>query len=819
WLNQRGFGQQGRVFNGFLWSMLTAYLLQRGHGQFKLAPGFSSYQLFKGTMDFIAQHDFTRQPIVMSQTPSMEGELQYEARLAMSCFRDAHRDTFAPLFLCHVDDPRVRHDYTIRIPLANINHPDVAVNAMDRVVRAERVARRITALLRQGLTNRVRLVTCSFDVLAPWRIGHEPAYVDRKQRSLFIGLLVDPDHVTRQVDKGPSPEDKPAAEAFRALWGDKAELRRFKDGSIVESVVWQNDDRRLIIRDMALYLIHRHLGMHITMTTMTTTTMKKKEEGEKEEMEEGAPCFVGTQLADMSSMSRRAVKALGLDAPALTFQPVMLAFNELTKQLRSLPDLPLDISAVLPAHPGLYYATLFPPQSRALAQWSRLPDTARYLEPIEAVVQFERSGAWPEDLVAVQHMKSAFYLKIRERLMSLGAGYRAVVGAAPCSKEIASMGYIDIYTPGGYVFRCRIEHTPEVYMLRRLMADKDAPSIKRDFYAQALSRYEHLYTHCPAHALQLQALGQRYPALSDTLRLVKRWFASHMLLGEHLTIADQAVELLCAAVFVDAAPWQPPGTGHTGFARVLRLLHTWPWRREPLVVDLEENITAEQREQIQQSFHETQAQRPQGMVIATGRDPAGSWWRANEIDPILVARIGQLAAASYACMEQAVAAGQLAELKRMFTPSMADYDVLLHLVPHSCPRYYERAHPAKAHLSTASAAETFKNLALSEADYNVEAIPAGFDPIAYYLADLQSHFGRLAYFFYDRHGGTTIGVVWRRSMLAAKPLRVNLDYSTRPGPTKQVVPNLSAIVAEMARLGQGIVARVEVQRALDGTMA
>lgn len=66
------------------------------------------------------------------------------------------------------------------------------------------------------------------------------------------------------LDKGPAPTDKEegmckevakhtpaavlvahmarprdiAAAAFRAFWGDKAELRRFKDGSILEAVVW-----------------------------------------------------------------------------------------------------------------------------------------------------------------------------------------------------------------------------------------------------------------------------------------------------------------------------------------------------------------------------------------------------------------------------------------------------------------------------------------------------------------------------------------------------------------------------------------------------
>ncbi len=64
WLNQRGFGgdEDGSSgFNGFSWSMLMKYLLHAGgpNGEKKLANGFSSYQLMKGTMDFLGKNKKT----------------------------------------------------------------------------------------------------------------------------------------------------------------------------------------------------------------------------------------------------------------------------------------------------------------------------------------------------------------------------------------------------------------------------------------------------------------------------------------------------------------------------------------------------------------------------------------------------------------------------------------------------------------------------------------------------------------------------------------------------------------------------------------
>ncbi|CAN0366032.1 unnamed protein product, partial [Laminaria digitata] len=60
-----------------------------------------------------------------------------------------------------------------------------------------------------------------------------------KHPLLTVGLIVDSVNAGRLVDKGPPAENGPAARKFREFWGDKSELRRFKDGSIVEAVVWK----------------------------------------------------------------------------------------------------------------------------------------------------------------------------------------------------------------------------------------------------------------------------------------------------------------------------------------------------------------------------------------------------------------------------------------------------------------------------------------------------------------------------------------------------------------------------------------------------
>lgn len=56
------------------------------------------------------------------------------------------------------------------------------------------------------------------------------------------------------------------AAEFRALWGKRCELRRFRDGTVCEAVVWAEttaplSSRRLITRQMVLSLLQERLGI------------------------------------------------------------------------------------------------------------------------------------------------------------------------------------------------------------------------------------------------------------------------------------------------------------------------------------------------------------------------------------------------------------------------------------------------------------------------------------------------------------------------------------------------------------------------------
>jgi len=86
----------------------------------------------------------------------------------------------------------------------------------------------------------------------------------------------------------------------------------------------------------------------------------------------------------------------------------------------------------------------------------------------------------------------------------------------------------------------------------------------------------------PRHHRAIAALCHRYTAFSGTVRLVKRWLASHWLIHGHIT--EEAVEIICAHFFVgdgrklaidadadQAASHLVPASKERGFATVVHL--------------------------------------------------------------------------------------------------------------------------------------------------------------------------------------------------------------------------------------------------------
>lgn len=523
----------------------------------------------------------------------------------------------------------------------------------------------VASTIRSGLGNRVRAVailhlSSQSREVASASVNNEPV--------VYVGINLDREHAYRLVDLGPpavadDDSNDPHAEErkrFRSLWGSKAELRRFKDGRIQESVVWEVssvDEKAHIPFFICKYLLGRHCGLG-----------------------DDAVQWNGGNWDELLRISAPVAKLYHSAKVEVGFKPAMSAFDRLVKTLKSLEDeLPLavlNVSAVSPSlrHTSVFNPVAIPPSSPLLASSSSnaLPTWARYVPFIDIIIEFEKSGRWPDDLRAIQKVKLAFLEAIAASLGNKVTGLTAqVVLDEEDVESIRDTARLEILTPEGWAFSAQIWHDREGILLDDLIDDKphvpqaikkrlrqsESPQDVKLRHAAARAKEVHVrrYLHGPRHHRAVMALSHRHSAYAGTVRLVKRWLASHWLLKGH--IAEEAVELLCATVFLGAGPSPfpdsrrevEPSTKERGFALVVQFIAEWEWESGLFVPLYSSN--AEEEPSGPSSSHHALAGSHGAWLLTTERDSDGRMWTANGPDAVVARRVKDIAKATWAALQ------------------------------------------------------------------------------------------------------------------------------------------------------------------------
>lgn len=519
-------------------------------------------------------------------------------------------------------------DVELRNPdaLAALEQPDV------HRYHAESIAR----LLRRGLNTRVRAVVVSSPAPQRWKTLET---YSARERTLEVSFWLDKDQAPRALDQGPPSEDAEGSAAFRELWGEKAELRRFKDGSITESVVWnvaRPEERALITGMAAKWLLERHFGV-------TDVTWH-------------APRYL--PLVQLPASAHQAINVA--NSEKFGFKPAMDAFEAVYKLLKAADDeLPLTILNFTAMSEQLRYTSVFVPHAVDLERMKAAPECLHYIPAIDVLMQFESSRRWPDDLVAIQKVKMAFMVKLATLLQE--AGHRASVALEPNAPDIQDHAAVEVVA-NGFAFRLRVYHDRERTLLERMIEDADLGSEKlRAIAQQTYDLHVRRFTSAPRHHAAISTLHHLFPSYASACRLLKRWFSSHML-ASHLPA--EFIELLMASVYISPESFEPPCSAHTGFARALQQLAKWNWRETPILVPLytlTSGLTAEVSKR--PTFPESAQARAikafedtrkvdreylkQTMVIATEEDLLGkAWLRDGQPSKLIASRVVMLAAAA-----------------------------------------------------------------------------------------------------------------------------------------------------------------------------
>lgn len=418
-------------------------------------------------------------------------------------------------------------------------------------------------------------------------------------------------------------------------------------------------------------------------------------------------------------------------------------------------------------------------------------------------VQFEGSSRWPDDLAAIQRTKIAFLLKIGELLQKSASNPSVTtrLGLENHGNNILNVAFLDVNCSKEATFRLRIHHERELRLLERAVASASSGHT-REVSAIALSAYKRNFFQSPLHTQSIRTMCTRFPLLSPSIRLMKKWRDSHLLSN---LVSDELIELLTIRSFVQPHPWAVPASIVTGFLRTLTFISKWDWRSDPLIVDLSGEMTLADYEAINTRFEAWRKIDPAmnriAIFAASNLDLEGISWTELGPSKVVAARLKSLARAACGVVKEQ---GWNVQAAALFAPSLSDYDFVVHLSPHPA---------AKGESNRMSRAGGFKNLQIENPD---DPSLLSLQPIQSFLEELRRHYGSNVIFFHNETGGSVIGGLWN-PQTGPRSWRVNAGYSTIPLPddceeTGQATINKAATLHDIARLGGDLVSTIEENR-------
>lgn len=647
----------------------------------------------------------------------------------------------------------------MKVPTVHrLQQPDSFLSSskeIDALDHKSRSCQHLYDALTKGLSDRASLVYPWFSETDPWLTDSLPTS-ERRRGTAHIGLILNAEQAYRMVDHGPPNEEKAAAAQYRQFWGEKSELRLFRDGTLSETLIWAQNSNETVIEQIVRYVIQRHCEQDVTRSLQ----------------------MIGKDFQSL----------LCDPGPVHPGLPLMSSFERLENDIRRLEGLPLQVRQITAADSNLRYASLADAKSES-----------RGRQFVDVCVQFEGSARWPNDVAAVQRTKIAFLLKIGELLEeSSTRGLTTRVGLENEDTQLVNIAFLDILYPQEAAFRLRIHHERELSLLETARGGKDLGVGRHENVALAAATYKRNFTQSPLHTQAVRTLCTRFPLLSPSMRLMKKWRNSHLLSGH---ISDELVELLTIRMFVTPYPWQAPASLATAFLRTLTFISRWQWRTEPLIVDFNGGMRREDVERIELRFEAWRKIDPAMnrvvMFAASNLDPDGITW--TETGPVKVVA-GRFTALAKAACYRASNQGFDIQAQELLALSLADYDFVLHLDPRFATSSHELTQKKPV----------FKNLQVHAVDglSDLES-----DRVNLYLNELRRLFGSNILFFHDELGGSIIGGIWN-PQTGSRRWKINVGYSTTPliePGQEDIAINKQGTLNDIARLGGDIVSRVEVR--------
>lgn len=790
WMQQRELDQGQGSFSGYLVTMVVIYLLKLG----KINKSMSNFQVVRNVLQFLATSnwietgltiagdqdlsEFHKHFEVVFMDPSGHLNLCYD--LSTPVYKQIRRE--ARLSVETLDNRNILNSFEIvfmtPVPFTRAFDHFLRVNkfgalrvSCQKSQNGDRLPEyngdalsctfsSVTSCLERGLNSRIELMSCSGCKYGCWNISQDAPGWDLPEHSLTYGFLLTSD-ATRIVDRGPvaTAQDAPA---FREFWGDKAELRQFKDGGIFESVVWNCDDQ-MQKRNLPEKICKHLLGLHFGLNRNAFT-------------------YIGSQMENvLLQVGSQKVKSNGHgNIGDEMYIQLDRSYNELCRLLRNLKDLPLSVSSIFGISAALRHTEVLAchtanisaqQENVRLITGNRIRTTPPYIRPVEILCHLESSGKWPQDVEASQRIKASFLLKMAEDLESSSRGLICV----------PSPSFLDVLKDD-FVFRIMVTCPQEL-----AVTAKSAIGSKSATLSMKLGEKT---AHLPKIANALKGVSQGNETFGLVCRLAKQWIGRH-LLSNH--IPDVVTELLCAYLFVNSQPYSEPKSCWAAFSRFLCFLSSYDFGCNPVIVNFNDLIQTADYKQILNHFKEHRESLP-AMYITTSLSPSKSSVFSSHISPIILNRLKVLASVSLRKLEEIYRISSF-DFSSIFSSTTSIYDVVINLDPQYTGQDYNGQSAKRKRLST----DTCQAMA-----------DIGFDPAQYYLRDLTCCHSDRALFFHNEDEPGKIGVLWKKQAFADRDFKIGECLCHDMIAEDRVRCDVNAIIEDFRVLGDGLVKEIEL---------
>lgn len=534
---------------------------------------------------------------------------------------------------------------------------------------------------------------------------------------------MNPEHAYDIIEKGPVNDSKDAEE-FRKFWGKKSEMRRFKDGTISESVLWCSansplGEKRLIVQKIVKYLLQFHFNI--------------------------IPAKVNYIAAQFDVTIKNSYNEMN-ETNEETSREIIQIFDKLSKELRSIKDLPLDIVSVVGTDPVFRYADPAPPVKATV-----MKGYFRAQKHSNGVIQLSSSSNWPKDLEAQKRLKAAIYLKIAKQLKSCSGVFAR-----------ANPNYLNILK-NEQLFCFTIVHPKEIILEK--LNDKNS---KEKNHLMSLSKL----------TSALHGLHCRQPSFGPAAAMTKRWLFSKMVDG---TLWPEILtELIVAEIILNPLTFsqtQPQST----FFKFLHRVSRFDPQNEMFFCNFNNDLSSEQLEEVERDFQTNRKKYPEIMVQTSLDEEQGMWsWISPSIN--VFNRVAMLAKRCLLQIESNYLSMSTKLVDDIFATPLTGYDIIINLNSKLVRRH-----------NVVSNNFSKPRKALSNEE-RTSTPAANLNFVETFLLELRESFDKYALFFYNPVGGDKIAVILKPFFHQHK--------------TEQI--SKISIVQDVEIIGRGIVSSIEL---------